>query len=75
MFLHQKAALLDTRESLKGYNKTHVPEGETFPQKVFTFNVLGDLHGYWENLQVIALGSNLGYKSSKWDLYLKVYMN
>lgn len=63
IFLHQNASLLDTKESLKGYNKTRSPNGQPFPERHFRFEELADLDPYWEFVQVISVNSNLGHKS------------
>ncbi|KAL3851900.1 hypothetical protein ACJMK2_015596, partial [Sinanodonta woodiana] len=59
IYLHKKATLLDTRKSLPGYTKTRVPEGEVFEEKTFDLLTEHGLMSYWEDLQIIALGSNL----------------
>lgn len=58
--------VMDTRQSLPGYNKTHLPEGvQQFPEKTFYLEKLQDLLEYWEFLQIVSLSSNLGKKGSK----------
>jgi hypothetical protein len=68
IYLHKNASLLDTKLSLKGYNKTNAPEGHVFQEKQFHFDTLSDLQTYWEILQITAVNSNLGCKSSKFDM-------
>ncbi|XP_052781607.1 general transcription factor 3C polypeptide 1-like isoform X3 [Mya arenaria] len=63
VYINRNVSLLDTRESLKGYNKTHAPSGHDFPTHTFHLDTFSDLHNYWEFLQIVALGSNLGHKS------------
>ncbi|XP_060566470.1 general transcription factor 3C polypeptide 1-like [Ruditapes philippinarum] len=63
IYLHKNASLLDTKLSLKGYNKTNAPEGHVFQEKQFHFDTLSDLQTYWEILQITAVNSNLGCKS------------
>ncbi|KAK3581289.1 hypothetical protein CHS0354_033022 [Potamilus streckersoni] len=63
IYLHKKATLLDTRKSLPGYTKTKVPEGEEFEAKTFDLLTEQGLISYWEDLQIIALGSSLSMVS------------
>ena len=56
-------AVLDTRSSLPGYNKTREPEGTTFPEKKFHIDSVDVLSEYWEFFQIVALSSNLGMHS------------
>ena len=69
VFLHTNMAVLDTRSSLPGYNKTREPEGTTFPEKKFHIDSVDVLSEYWEFFQIVALSSNLGMHSCEWSLY------
>ena len=63
IYIHNKASLLDTRESLLGYQKTRPPPGTTFPRKTYELTSEENLNNYWEDLQIVGLGSNMGFKS------------
>ena len=69
IYVHKNVSLLDTRESLLGYNKTRAPPGTEFPRKNYELTSEEVFTNFWEDLQIISMGSNMGFKSG---MYKKV---
>ncbi|XP_059150463.1 general transcription factor 3C polypeptide 1-like isoform X2 [Physella acuta] len=63
VYLHKKAMLLDTRNSLQGHIMTRSPDGKPFEALHYSFTTMDEVVRYWMDLRVISVNSKLGSNS------------